>query len=44
MVAEHYEKIGFSFVEEENGATVWPLDLAGYVMPDLFKRLTKVEQ
>jgi FkbH-like protein len=45
MVADHYEKLGFSPAgEEAGGVTGWTLDLAGYAMPDLFIKITKVDQ
>jgi FkbH-like protein len=45
MVAGHYEKLGFSFAgEETGGVTCWTLDLSGYSMPDLFMKITGVEQ
>jgi FkbH-like protein len=45
MVADHYEKLGFSAAGQESGGiTVWSLDLAGYLMPELPIRLTQVEQ
>jgi predicted enzyme involved in methoxymalonyl-ACP biosynthesis len=32
MVADHYEKLGFSLVtrDDESGATVWSLDVSNY--------------
>ncbi len=45
MVAEHYENLGFVAAGENiGGETLWSLDLAEYTMPDLFIRLTQVEQ
>ncbi len=45
MVADHYEKLGFSrAVGDSGGTTSWTLDVSEYVMPALFIRLTKVEQ
>lgn len=39
MVADHYVKLGFTATGDEGGETVWTLDLAGYVAPDLPMRI-----
>ena len=40
MVADHYPKLGFAAAgETPDGATVWRLDLAAYVAPDLPMRI-----
>lgn len=45
MVADHYEKLGFSPAgEETGGVTGWALELGSYKMPDLFIKITEVEQ
>lgn len=35
LVAEHYRKLGFTRIGDEDGATLWELDLASYVAPAL---------
>ena len=41
MVAEHYGKLGFTWIEaNEDGSSRWRLDLADYVAPELPMRFT----
>jgi len=35
MVEKHYEKLGFTAVDNVDGVTTWALDLAGYEYPEL---------
>jgi len=35
MVAEHYAKLGFEFIEKLGDTTTWGLDLASYISPTL---------
>lgn len=35
MVRDHYAKLGFTQTGDEDGATVWELDLTAYASPDL---------
>ncbi len=45
MVIDHYKKLGFLLTAEETGGvTSWSLDLADYVITDLFIKLTQVKQ
>jgi FkbH-like protein len=44
MVADHYEKLGFSPAgEEPGGVTRWSLDPAVYAVPELLMKLTEVK-
>jgi FkbH-like protein len=45
LVADHFEKLGFSFAgTETDGVTIWSLDIAACVKPDLIIKITKVDQ
>ncbi len=44
MVADHYEKLGFSPAGiEPGGVTLWSLDPTAYAVPELMMKLTEVE-
>jgi len=35
MVEKHYQKLGFTLLEDKDGHTTWGLDVAAYEHPDL---------
>jgi len=35
MVEKHYQKLGFTLLEDKGGQTIWGLDVEAYVTPDL---------
>ena len=44
MVADHYEKLGFSPAgKEPGGVTLWSLDPAAHAVPELLMKLTEVK-
>jgi FkbH-like protein len=44
LVEKHFEKLGFTLVQSlEGGGTVWELDLAAYVAPDLPIRVEPIQ-
>jgi predicted enzyme involved in methoxymalonyl-ACP biosynthesis len=44
LVEKHFEKLGFTLVQSiETGGTIWELDLATYVAPDLPIRVEPIQ-